>query len=79
MRKPDSKFQYIQQSPTDIGLLVPPIFGKVGGTKVGGTKMFCTPHLKIRGAAPDSHDCVGRTSSSSSSRVVTLRTCYGAL
>jgi len=58
MRQPDSKFQYIQYTPTDICLLVPHIW------KSGGTKIFFSlaplanpvfypgvPHLKIRGAA----------------------------
>jgi len=57
MRQPDSKFQYIQQAPTDICLLVPHIW------KSGVQNYFSLaplvnpvlyPHLKIRGAAPAS-------------------------
>jgi len=58
MRQPDSKFQYIQYTPTDICLLVPHIW-KSGGTKfffrsLRSRILFSTPeypHLKIRGAA----------------------------
>jgi len=58
MRQPDSKFQYIQQAPTDICLLVRyPTFGKVWVEKtiffVRSARESCfVPHLKIRGAAP---------------------------
>ena len=43
-------------APTDICLLVPPTFGKVGVQKkffrsLRSRILFCTPHLKIRGAA----------------------------
>ena len=54
MRQSDSKFQYIQQSPTDICLLLPPTFGKVGVQFffARSARESCfVPHLKIRGAA----------------------------
>ena len=51
MRQPDSKFQYIQQAPTDICLLVPLHLEKWGGTKKFVFVLY--PYLKIRGAAPE--------------------------
>ena len=56
MRKPDSKFQYIQQAPYWYLVACTPHIWKSGGTKIffrslRSRILFCTRHLKIRGAA----------------------------
>jgi len=54
MRQPDSKFQYIQQAPTDVCLLVPPTFGKVHGGTFFSLAPLANPVLypTLKSAAP---------------------------